>query len=151
MSLKQRMIRHAGKHIPTNVRGGIYAILSVITCGAIFLAWDSAVISSPATAQATKKAQPSKRIDAIAKEFQKRRAAGECKVIAAGFITLFDTPMTVVQVKCPGNSEPDFGIAPTGREQEILTIALDAMNTGKPVLWGQEQGTITGIVYGNPQ
>jgi hypothetical protein len=118
---------------------------------AVLVVVAGSVISSPATAQATKKAQPSKRIDAITKEFQKRRAAGECKVIAAGFFTFLDTPMTVVQVVCPGNSQPDFGIAPTGREQEILSIAMAAMNTGKSVLWGEEQGTISVIVLGNPQ
>jgi hypothetical protein len=138
----------------TKAYGGMYAILAVIACGAIVFAGSIVVTSSPVLAQFGKKNQPSK--SAIINEFQKKRSGSggtDCKIIAAGFVNIATIGEgVVVQVLCPGNNaQPEAGVAPQGREQEVLSIALASMTSGKPVTWAQDNGAITFITLGTPQ
>jgi hypothetical protein len=103
---------------PAMIQSNTHPILALVAGAAIFLA--VAMISSPVTAQVAKK-----KIDDITKEFQKRRDAGACKVTAAGYVSIFGAELVVVEGVCPGNSQPVQGVAPKGREQEILKEPLN--------------------------
>jgi hypothetical protein len=114
------------RRVATRMLSGIrHAILSLTACAAIFLAGGVAVISIPAAAQSAKEK------DALAKEVRGKRAEEACKVIGAGFLLAPDNGY--VEISCPGK-EPFTAFSPAkGGGQEILSVALAAISTGKPV------------------
>jgi hypothetical protein len=136
--------------IGTSTRG-IHALIAVIACVAIFIAAVIAVMSSPATAQ-FKKTQSAKKGDAIGKELQTKRDAGDCKVTAAGYFSLFGTPETFIEVACAGGS-PIQTVAPKGQEQAVLSVALAAMSTGRPVAFAavDDNGPVGMLILLSPK
>ena len=101
----------------------------VVACAVILLGGELGALSWPATAQtATKKGN-------ITKELAKRRDAGDCKVTYAGFQASSGGPSGYIEALCPDSPTPVFAHVPRGQEQAILSVALTAISTGRPVIF----------------
>ena len=117
-----------------------HALLSLAACLAILIA------SSPADAQSR-----GKTMNEMFKELRKGKDFTGCvgKVQSAGYANapvLGVTDSVIVNVTCDDGSSGG-GVAPKGRENEVLSVALAALSTGKSVqVIADENRTI--VIFG---
>lgn len=106
----------------------VHALFSLVACLAILMV--GAVL--PAAAQSRGKG-----MGEMFKELKKGKGTTGCvgKVQSAGYANapvLGVTDSIVVNVTCDDGSSSG-GLAPKGREQEVLSVALAALSTGKSI------------------
>jgi hypothetical protein len=114
------------KQIATKIRGAIQFALYLVAGVTILLAGEILVMNSQVAAQSAKQKA------AVAKELKAKREQAGCKVTGVGF--LFEPGNVQVEVSCPGKDPVTASSRDdAGSGQEILSIALTAITSGKLV------------------
>lgn len=119
-------------------------ILSRVIVAALLVTGAIPMTSSPVAAQPATKADNAGKESDLTREFEKLNSSGTCKVIRAGIWKPFAESRVAVRLSCGGKKQDR--VVGKQHEDAMLSVALAAMSTGKPVLVGPLFGDLESLI-----